>query len=80
MAGAKRSHSLYSYKTCVIISLNKYTKLPLQIEEFSKEADVKNLHTIDGHRYLIVWKWVDVEAKDGDCDSVMEAGYVASKS
>ena len=50
------------------------------MEEFSKEADVSTLHPIDGHGFLIVWQWVDVEEKDDeDCDSVVDAGYVATK-
>ena len=40
---------------------------------------MENLHPIDGHGFLIVWRWVGIEEKDRDWDSVVETGYVASK-
>ena len=40
---------------------------------------MSTLHPIDGHGFLIVWQWDDVEEKDEDHDSVVDAGYVATK-
>lgn len=43
---------------------------------------MKHFHLIGGHGFLMVWRWVElseVEEKDGDPDSFMDAGYVASK-
>ena len=38
----------------------------------------KLMFPIAGHGFLIVWQWVDIEEKDEDRDSVVDAGYVAT--
>lgn len=51
-----------------------YNYIHYQVEEFSKVAYVKQLTAIEGHGFLIVWRWVEQEEDEEDPET--DAGYV----
>ena len=48
-----------------------------QVDEFSKDSYVHNLASIEGHGFLVTWKWVEMadEEDENECD----AGYDANE-
>lgn len=47
------------------------------VEEVSKAAYVKHLAAIEGHRLLVVWRWIELHEEDENPEA--DAGYIRGK-
>ena len=58
-------------------SINTTNLILMQVDEFSRDAFVQNLSSIEGHGFLVAWKWVEL-SEQGDENEEANAGYVVN--